>query len=107
MISANEAEANDVLALALSIARDNAEVFVGRKTPKAAQAVAEGVAVADEPPQNMSLTMHRFDVLAHVAHYVRESGRRNHDARALFRQYFSRTAVANGVNPVNMAFNAK
>jgi hypothetical protein len=108
VIYADEAQANDVLAMVLSIAKDKPEAFVGRKTSKIPQNVAEGIAVGDEPTQmkGTSLTSHRVKVLEYAASYVRQSGKTGEEAKDLYRRCLAATAKANKVNPRNIAFNA-
>ena len=107
VIYADEAQANDVLALVLAVAKDKPEAFVGRKTSRVPQNVAEGIAVGDEPTQmkGTSLTSHRVKVLEYAATYVRQSGKTGQEARELFKKCLVATAEANKVNPKNIAFN--
>lgn len=100
--------ADDVLGIALALAKDNPGAFKDRKTSRIPQNVAEGIAVGDEPVQmpGTSLTSHRVQILAYAAEKTRESGKQGEEARALYRDLVRRTAVANGVNPDNIAFNS-
>lgn len=107
VIYADEAQANDVLAMVLSIARDKPEAFRGRKTSKVPQNVTEGVAVGDEPTQmkGKSLTSHREMIVSYAAEYVRQSGKTGDAARDLFRRCLTATAKVNKIEPKNLAFN--
>lgn len=108
VVYANEAQADDVLSMVLAIAKDKPEAFVGRKTSKVAQQVAEGIAVGDEPTQakGESLTSHRVMILDYAANFVRQSGKTGQEAKDLFRDRVVAAAKSNKVNPGNIAFNA-
>lgn len=107
VIYANEAQANDTLAIVLAIAKDKPEAFIGRKTSRIPQRVAEGIAVGDEPTHTRgdSLTSHRTKVFEYAVSYVRESGKTGKEAEDLFRRCVAATAEVNKVNPRNIAFN--
>lgn len=110
IISFEQAQANAVLAMVLSIARDNPTAFIGRKTSKIPQNVAEGVAVGDDKPLQMngeSLTSHRLMILNYAARCVQESGKTGKEARSLYRRYLVATAKSNNVNPEKVAFNTE
>ena len=51
VIYTSSESANDVLELALAIAKDRPEAFAGRETSRIPQAVAEGIAVGSKPRQ--------------------------------------------------------
>ncbi len=103
---AHEDTADDVLGLALAIAKDHPEAFVGRKTSRIPQRVAEGIAIGDEPNQDgKSLTSHRAEILEHVAHKVNKSGKTGQDARDSFRRGVKAISSARGVDADNIAFN--
>lgn len=99
--------ADDVLSMALALAKDNPDAFKGRSTSRIPQNVAEGIAIGDEPVQmkGTSLTSHREKIFSYGAEKTRESGKQGEEARILFRDLVRRTAMANGVNPDNIAFN--
>ena len=104
---ASEQDANAVLDLALSIAKDNSGSFVGRTTSRMPQRVADGIAVGDEPAQRgTSLTTHRERILSAAAKKARESGQQGEEARRIFRKWVDLISKANNVNPENLAFNA-
>ncbi len=107
VIYAHEASANDVLALALAVAKDHPEAFTGRKTSRIPQKVAEGIAIGDEPVQaaGKSLTSHREEIIDYVAQKVRESGKTGQGARDSFRRGMIAVSRANGVDPNNISFN--
>jgi hypothetical protein len=99
--------ADKVLGMAIALAKDNPDAFKGRNTSRIPQKVAEGIAVGDEPIQmpGTSLTSHREKVFRYAAEKTRESGKQGEEARNMFRDLMRRTAIANGVNPDNIAFN--
>jgi len=101
--------ADEALGIVLALVKDNPEAFKGRQTSRIPQKVAEGIAVGDEPVQmsGVSLTTHREMLFNYAADRTRSSGLRGEEARALFRDLVRRIAIANGVNPENIAFNAK
>jgi len=99
--------ADNVLGMAIALANDNPDSFKGRNTSRIPQNVAEGIAVGDEPIQmpGTSLTSHREKVFSYAAEKTRESGKQGKEARDMFSDLMRRTAIANGVNPDNIAFN--
>lgn len=99
--------ADDVLGMAIALAKDNPDAFKGRNTSRIPQNVAEGIAVGDEPVQmkGTSLTSHREKIFSYAAEKTRASGKQGEEARTMFRDLVRRTAVANKVNPDNIAFN--
>ena len=107
VVYAGEKEADDVLALVLAVAKDNPDAFIGRKTSRIPQKVAEGIAVGDEPLQapGKSLTSHREEIISYVAAKVAQSGKTGEEARAAFQRGIAVVSKANGVKPTNIAFN--
>jgi len=99
--------ADDVLGMVIALAKDNPSAFKDRSTSRIPQNVAEGIAVGDEPIQmpGTSLTSHREKVFSYAAMKTRESGKQGQEARNMFLDLMRRTALANGVNPDNVAFN--
>jgi len=99
--------ANEVLEMTQDIADDNPDAFKGRKTSRIPQPVAEGVAVGDEPTQapGKSLTSHRERIFSDAAEQTRKSGKQGEEARAMFRDLVRQNAIAEKVNPDNVAFN--
>ncbi|QQS65270.1 hypothetical protein IPO96_01820 [Candidatus Saccharibacteria bacterium] len=99
--------ADDTLAMVLALAQDNSDAFRGRPHSRTPQNVAEGIGIADEPIQEpgISLTSHRTEVLKSVAGQVAASGKKGDEAHAMFRHLWQNTAVANGIDPNNLAFN--
>lgn len=99
--------ADDVLGMAIALAKDNPDAFKGRNTSRIPQNVTEGIAVGDEPIQmkGTSLTSHREKIFSYAAEKTRESGKQGEEARSMFRDLVRRTAIANKVNPDNIAFN--
>ena len=97
---------DDVLGMTIAIAKTNPEAFRGRQTSRIPQNVAEGIAIGDEPlAAGESLTSHRANILEYVAQKTRESGKKGAEARSYFRAMFSRVAIANQVDPNNLAFD--
>jgi hypothetical protein len=109
VIYSGEHQANDVLDMILSLAKDNPEAFIGRETSKIPQSITESIAVGDEPAEvkGKSLTSHRVDMFEYAADYVKKSGKTGSEARQLFRNRLSAIAKANHTNPNNIAFNSK
>jgi len=109
VIYAGEHQANDVLDMILSLAKDNPKVFIGRETSKIPQSIAEGIAIGDEPAEvkGESLTSHRVNMFEYAANYVKKSGKTGSEARQLFRNRLSAIAKTNHTNPNNIAFNSK
>jgi len=107
VIYVSDAQANEVLSMVLTIAKDKSEAFIGRKTSRIPQMVAEGIAIGDEPTQmsGTSLTSHREKIFSYAANYVKQKGKNGEEARELFRRCVAATAQANKVNPNNVAFN--
>ncbi len=107
VIYVSSKDSDKVLEMVLALARNNPDVFKGRDTSRIPQYVAEGIAVGDEPVQmeGTSLTTHREMILSYAAERTRESGKQGMEARELYRDLVRRTAIANGVNPENIAFN--
>lgn len=107
VIYTSSKDADDVLSMVLSLAQDNPEAFKGRKTSRTPQAIAEGIAIGDEPTheQGGSLTSHRAGILEDVTRATRDSGLEGEEAAKYFRELFRRTAEERGVNPDNLAFN--
>lgn len=102
--------ADDVLALALAAAKDNAEAFSGRETSRIPQKVADGIAIGSEPVQAPgqnaeSLTSHRTKVIEKVAGIVAQSGKTGQEARDAFRRGMEYYSKREGFNPKNIAFN--
>lgn len=104
VVYVGEKDADVVLDEVLKIVRLEPSVFKGRRVSRIPVAVAEGVAVGDEPTEQ-SLTAHRADILQEVVEKVRTSGSKGLVARDLFRKTFHDIAVQRGVNPDNIAFN--
>jgi hypothetical protein len=106
VIYTDSESANTVLELALAVAKDHPEAFVGRKTSRIPQRVAEGVAVGDEPQvRGKSLTSHREEIIGYVANKVRNSGKTGQEARDAFRRGMHVVAETNGVDGNNIAFS--
>lgn len=107
VVYASKGQANEVLQLALAVAKDYPEAFVGRQTSKIPQRVAEGVAVGDEPgAAGESLTSHRAQLFEHAAAAAAKSGKSGQEAREVFRRRAAMLAKANNINIENVAFNA-
>ena len=108
VIYTNDADANEVLSLALALAGDSPEAFAGRKTSKVPQAAAEGIAIGQEPrnAKGESLTQHRTQLFNYAARQVEKSGLTGEAARVLFRERLVAGALANGIDPNNIAFNS-
>lgn len=108
VVYVNNEDADRVLGLALEVAQDNADSFVGRKTSAIPQEVADGIAIGDEPTQapGYSLTSHRAMLLDTVAGWVRDSEHEGDEARRYFRYCLGSASKQCGVDPNNLAFNA-
>ncbi len=107
VIYAADKDANDVLKLVLTVAKDNPDVLIGRETSRIPQKIAEGIAVGDEPIQmpGTSLTSHRELIFGHVTSKIAASGLTGQAARDAFKRGFATISKLNGVNPHNTAFN--
>lgn len=103
--------ADDVLSMVLAIAQDSSSAFIGRKTSRIPQPVAEGIAVGCEPHRRPgsdaeSLTSHRKKILSIVGKKVADSGKKGDDAREAFRRGVAYYAEKEGIDVNNIAFNA-
>lgn len=112
VIYASSETANDVLALALAVAQDQPDAFIGRKTSRIPQAVAEGIAIGSEPLQVAgqdaeSLTSQRARILTSVGQKVAAAGKTGQEAREAFRRGVAYYAEREGVDPKNIAFNVQ
>ena len=103
----NNKDADELLGLALDIAREDDGAFVNRKTSRIPQSVADGVAIGDEPTQTPghSLTSHRAEIISNVVGMAQESGLEGSEARRYFRFCLDHNLKINGVDPNNVAFN--
>lgn len=109
-----DTDADNILETVLNKYIENPESFRDRSTPKIPTGIAPGIAVGDEPTvEGSSLTSHRADVIETVAKKTKEKlgmgetfdQSKRESALSEFRQTFKEEAVANNVDPNNMAFN--
>lgn len=105
VIYASREQADEVLAMALDIAKENSEAFVGRGISRIPVRVADGVAVGDEPHQRESLASSRANLLEEVAREVLDAKKQGVEARALFRKLYHIKAAQQGFSTRNIAFN--
>jgi hypothetical protein len=110
LVYASSESVDDVLSLALAVAEDSPDAFIGRKTSGIAQIAASGIAIGSEPIQTTgqdaeSLTEHRSRVLSIVAGKVARSGKSGQEARESFRRGMAHYSGREGIDPSNIAFN--